>query len=264
MTDAYVETTILADILLKPKSSKRQKAIDALARYDRTMLPVYSIKEWKAGALDYFAYLHDKLVETKSVAKTWRAVAALPRTNRKDTSVEALAAAVSIKQPRTFAGAVDIDSVLADRYRLNLMQLIIRSWGRRRTITTEVVDELPCYVESAPRVGKDGYFDLRPTKCDPDQECCLGPLLKSQPARLEALREAISKTSNRNEDIKRRQALKLLLKRPKEKVDRETCRHLGDAIFAFFCPEGAVVLTTNLRDHKPLAESVGRSAEKPG
>ena len=104
MTDAYVETTILADVLLKPKTSKQERAQAALGRYERTMLPVYSIKEWKAGPLDYFAYFHDKLVETKSLQKTYRAVAALPRGNRKDTATEAIAAAASARQSRSFSG----------------------------------------------------------------------------------------------------------------------------------------------------------------
>jgi hypothetical protein len=46
-------------------------------------------------------------------------------------------------------------------------------------------------------------------------------------------------------------------------VTRETCRDLGDAIFAFFCPSNAVVLTTNLGDHEPLANAIGKKAEKP-
>jgi len=80
---------------------------------------------------------------------------------------------------------------------------------------------------------------------------------------LEALRNAIPEKSSRREDIRRRQALKTLIKRPKEPVTREACRALGDAIFAFFCPENAVVLTTNLRDHERLAKSIGKMAEKP-
>jgi hypothetical protein len=46
-------------------------------------------------------------------------------------------------------------------------------------------------------------------------------------------------------------------------MDRETRSHLGDAIFAFFCPKTAVVLTTNIGDHKRLAEALGKKAEKP-
>ena len=109
----------------------------------------------------------------------------------------------------------------------------------------------------------DIKFDLDPRLCDGDQECCLAAELKSKRDLLEALRGAIPQNSTRREDQKRRQALKQLLKHPKEVVSRETCRDLGDAIFAFFCPDNAVVLTTNLRDHDPLAKAIGKKAESP-
>jgi hypothetical protein len=78
-----------------------------------------------------------------------------------------------------------------------------------------------------------------------------------------ALRDAIPENSSRREDRERRKVLKQLINTPKLPLDRESCRALGDAIFAFFCPEDAVVLTTNLRDHEPLAQAVGKRAEGP-
>jgi hypothetical protein len=126
-----------------------------------------------------------------------------------------------------------------------------------------VIDDLPCYTETEPQLDKFGLFDLKPRNCSPDQECSLASQLKSQPKLLKALRDAIPEDSSRNEDQKRRKALKQLIKHPGMILDRDACRHLGDAIFAFFCPEGAVVLTTNIRDHGPLAESISKKAEKP-
>ncbi len=266
MSDAYVETTILTDILLKPKTLKQKRAKAALTRYANTLLPVYSIKEWKAGPLNYFAYLHDKLAVTQSLADTIQAIAALPRLGyRRATSTEALAAAgqVAKKQTKKYAGLGTTDGDNADSYRLALVSIIIRSWQKRRNVTSQVVDDLPCYLEVAPRVGKDGLFDLDPRLCDGDQECCLATKLKSKPELLEKLRGAIPENSTRREDLKRRQALKQLIKHPKEVVTRETCRDLGDAIFAFFCPKNAVVLTTNIKDHEPLAAAIGKKAEKP-
>lgn len=266
MSDAYVETTILADILLKPKTPKQERATAALARYENTLLPVYSIKEWKAGPLHYFAWLHDKLVFTQSLADTIQAIAALPRLGYlRATSTEALAAAgqVAKRTPKKRAGLGVTDQESADSYRLALASIIIRSWQKRRTVTSQVVQDLPCYSEVAPHVGRDGLFDLEPRFCDRDQECCLASELKSKPELLEKLRGAIPKNSTRREDLKRRQALKQLIKHPKEVVTRETCRDLGDAIFAFFCPKDAVILTTNIRDHEPLARSIGKKAEKP-
>jgi hypothetical protein len=266
MSDAYVETTILTDILLKPQTPKQKRAKAALARYENTLLPVYSIKEWKAGPLSHFAYLHDKLVLTQSLADTIQAIAALPRLGyRRATSTEALAAAgqVAKKQTRKYAALGTTDEENADSYRLALVSIIIRSWQKRRKVTSHVIQDLPCYLEAAPRVGKDGLFEFEPRLCDGEQECCLASELKSKPELLEKLRGAIPKNSTRREDEKRRQALKQLIKHPKEVVTRETCRDLGDAIFAFFCPNNAVILTTNIKDHEPLATAIGKKAEKP-
>jgi hypothetical protein len=265
MNDAYIETTVLTDILLKRGSPKYQRATTALKRYKDTLLPVYSIKEWKAGPLDTFAYLHDKLVITKSYSATLNAISAVGgMTYMKSTAMEALAAAAAILKasPQRYAGLGGHDDEMADSFRLALASLIVRSWRKHRKIATRVVDELPCYVEVAPRVGQDGRFILAPKECDRNQECSLAPRLRSQPKLLEALLEAIP-NPGRREDQKRRQALKRLIKHPNQIVDREMCRDLGDAIFAFFCPNTAIILTTNLRDHGPLAQAVGKKAEKP-
>ncbi len=49
MSDAYVETTVLTDILLKPKTPKKERAQAALARYPHTLLPE---RELSTGNLD--------------------------------------------------------------------------------------------------------------------------------------------------------------------------------------------------------------------
>jgi hypothetical protein len=266
MTDAYVETTVLTDLLLKPNSKKQKRAKASLDKYDKTLLPVYSIKEMKAGPLDTFAYVHDKLVQTRSLADTMLWISELSRvTYLKSTANEAIAAAGQIAKtsPAKYTVLGNADKDQADSYRLSLASHILRSWKRRRRITTEVVDDLPCYLEAAPRLRKDGFFDLNPTECNETDECCLASALKAKPEVLEALRDAIPRSSARKEDTKRKHALKQLIKHPNEIFTREMCSDLGDAIFAFFCPMNAVILTTNLRDHESLAAAVGKSAESP-
>jgi len=265
MPNAYVETTILTDLLLKPYSHKQERAKAALARYDSTLLPVYSIKEWKAGPLYYFVYVHNKLVTTQSFANTLQAIAALPLGYRRSTAQEALAAAGQQlrRQPQNFTVLGNTDKDHADSYRLSLASIIIRSWNKRRKVTTQVVQELPCYLEAAPSIGTDRLFDLSPRHCQIDEECSLAVKLKSNPELLEALRDAIPANSTRREDQKRRKALKHLIKHPDWIFTRDLCRDLGDAIYAFFCPAGAVVLTTNLRDHERLTKALGKLAEKP-
>jgi hypothetical protein len=263
MSRAFLDTTVFTDALLKPKTAKWQRARAAIGRYKESLLPVYAIKEWKAGPLATFAYVHDKLARTGSFHKTLEALS-LVRGYRLSTSLEALAAAHAPKTgPRTTVINPNLDRELAARVRLALRSLIIRSWRHRRKVTTDVVQDLSCYTEAEPRVGDDGFFELDPFKCDGDTECSLASELKSKPALLEALRDAIPENSIRPEDRNRRKVLKRLLNRPKDVLDRDSCRQLGDAVFAFFCPNDAVILTTNIRDQGPLAKAVGKTAVKP-
>jgi hypothetical protein len=263
MTKAFVETTILTDVLLKPKSAKWTRARAALARYDRTLLPVYSIKEWKAGPLNTFAFVHDKLVSTRSLHQTLDALSIL-RGYKLSTAFEALTAAHAPRPgPHTVVAGSTEDQRSADRVRLALRSLIIRSWRNRRKVTTDVIQDLPCYTEAEPRIGKYGLFVLAPMKCEEQTECSLASALKARPDLLEALRNAIPANSIRLEDRNRRKALKSLIHRPKDRLDRDNCRALGDAVFAFFCPNDAVILTTNIKDHSQLAQAIGKTAKSP-
>jgi hypothetical protein len=266
---AFVETTIIANALLKPGNEMGRAALSALARYDETFLPVYAIKEWKAGIVKHYAYFHEKLVQTKSLSRTVQLIAALPdqfHRYRKNTSLEALAEAVKLGarrgSARTTASLTD-DEELADRYRLAVASLLIRSWRKRRQITTETIQELDCYTESPPTLSDAGTFDLTPLNCDRETECSLASALKRRPDLLTKMADAIPAASMRQEDIKRRQVLRDLVRSKHFELTPERCRALGDAIFAFFAPPGCVILTTNIKDHAPLAEAVGKTAEKP-
>jgi hypothetical protein len=261
MTNAYVETTVLTDVLLKPGTLKKTRAQSALARYGTTLLPVYSIKEFKAGPLGHYCYVHDKLVATRSLSQTLNAINSLHPLNayKKATAHEAYAAATKLVEDDYSPPADE----LADRYRIALASLIERSWRKRRKVTSATVDDLDCYTETKPRLEKDGLFDLKPKLCDRDKECCLHKKLVARKGTLEKLRNAIPETSARKEDGDRRKVLKQLIHSPKLVITREQCRQLGDAVFAFFCPEDAVILTTNVRDHQPLAQAIGKNAEAP-
>ena len=69
--------------------------------------------------------------------------------------------------------------------------------------------------------------------------------------------------SGRPEDARRREALKKLAVHPNSRFERKDCRALGDAYFAFFAPTNADILTTNIKDHLPLASALGKKAVSP-
>jgi len=49
-----------------------------------------------------------------------------------------------------------LGQVIRDQYLLHLKRMILQSWRRRRTLTTEVLQELPCYPEREPRFDAAG------------------------------------------------------------------------------------------------------------
>ncbi len=155
---------------------------------------------------------------------------------------------------------------MADRYRLALATLIILSWRKRRKVTSKTIQDLDCATEAEPTIGKDGFFDLMPMKCAGDRPCCLWHELKLDANRdlLRALRDSIPENSTNYEHKNRRKVLKQLINTPKIPLGgRDQCCWLGDAVFAFFCPQDAEILTTNIRDHRPLARAIGKRAVKP-
>jgi hypothetical protein len=272
VSKAYVETTVLTDALLKP-GARADAAKSAIHRYQESLLPVYSIKEFKAGPLRHYVWFHGKLVTTKSWEQTLtqlRKTAMSPfRARWVSTAVEALEAAahknraVTLEQLVGKYGALaKEDAVLCDRYRLSLRLIIMKAWRKRRELTTAVIDELSCYSEGD-IIEERGLIELGETACQPKDECHLAAKLKGNPQILKIMKAAVDAQPSKNENVKRSQVLRDLVRLPNQKLTPQQCRHLGDAVFAFFCPADATILTTNLTDLRPLAEALGKKVEAP-
>jgi len=267
-TKAFVDTTILTDVLLKP-GPVGDSARAALGHFESTELHCYAIKEFKAGPLTNFAWFHNVLVNERSF---WKSVDRLQRVSRTlqrhltSTALEALREAARLEDTRLvdlaeqYGPDAKLDTVLCDRFRLSLNVLIKKAWKRRRTVTTDVVGALACYDEREPSEQR-GLLDCAPRKCSSEIECSIGQEMKQRPSDVRLLltaTNAVEKAENR----RRGAALKELLKQRGSLSDKQ-CRHLGDAVFAFYCPDDAVILTTNIVDHRPLARALGKEAVSP-
>lgn len=271
MTKAFVETTVLTDVLLKGNSAHGRLAKQALARYDETQLPVYAIKEFKAGPLKNFAWFYNKLAATKSFARAVDALhgmALSPRRYTTATALEALReAAESVSQSQTLQSLVDRygpaaspDAVLCDQFQSSIKVLIFKAWKQRRRVTSSVVHPLNCYPEFGP-VEEQGQISLVPLTCDKSQTCCLAPELVSRSAEIEQLQLTSGTQPDKPENRNRSKALRAILRTPKRPFTDDMCRRLGGAYFALFAPADAVILTTNDRDVKPLASALDKSTD---
>lgn len=271
MTKAYLDTTILVDTLLKSgKPAIAAKA--AVARFVSTELPMYAIKELKAGPMWNFTWMHNVLAETQSFFRSLERLQGMSRTPRRyltSTAIEALKTAAETMAKEEIAHLEgkygkrgNVDFVLADMYRVSLKTKILTAWKRRHNVAKKTVLPLTCYVERAP-YDERGLLKLAPTECWADPECCLAFSLKSCPDDLRKLKGAVDSQPISREHTRRSQTLSDIARKPKEPITNDMCRNLGDAIFAFFAPADAVILTTNVADHQPLAQALGKTAEAP-
>lgn len=261
----FVDTTVLVEALIKQKEQRR-RAKAAIRSYQRSVLPIYAIKEFKAGALKGYRWAHNRLVDLGSFIETVNFINRQFPTNVKSSAQEALAMGMAVFKGSELATAstiVETQRMMADSARLHIRRRIFEGWRERRKITTEIMDELTCYAEVPPAYNEEtGYIDDDRTECDLSDECCLAETLRSRRSPLRKLISAI-KLSNRPEDLRRKKALYLLLERGKNSnFGNEACRNLGDAYFVLRCPTGCAILTTNFSDHVRLGSALKKEVHK--
>ncbi len=117
---------------------------------------------------------------------------------------------------------------------------------------TIIIFPLDCYDWEEPQELPDGMIRLCPARCT-GTPCVLAKAFHIQQKELGLLIGTIR--SKRLETLVKLQS--------SDDLRASACRHLGDAVFALLAPLDSVILTTNLADHKPLAECLGKQAIEP-
>jgi hypothetical protein len=270
LNKAIVDTTILTDVLLN-SGEARTWAKKALDYFDQTFLPVYAIKEFKSGPLKNFVWMHNKLATVGSYEKALEALQAMSRTPKRYTTSTAIQALKEASRSigklcpailaKKYGENVSLDKILCDELRIALKVVIFRSWKRRRQISTDIIQPLPCYKEVIP-YEKRGLIELEPKECTKSGDCAMASLLKTRPDELRLMREAIV-NSDKPENKRRAKVLRHLYRTPKLQIEDKDCRSLGDAIFVFLANKDTVILTTNISDHVPMANALGKRALSP-
>lgn len=271
MTDAFLETTVLTDYLLK-KDGSQVRAEAAFQRYDRVTVSNFSWKEFKRGPLKNFVWAHNKVVETGSFSATLDALQKLSRTPQRymtATAIQSIHTFASMFVGTTlqdfiarYGGKANMDSILADAMRLELKKTITLAWAERKQLFGGAVQPLSCYSDQD-IIEKDGRLDLTPRDCPDGVNCCLQANLITRPSELAAARSSLDRESEKRETVRRRDLLRQLEKHPSRPMERRECQTFGDAYFVFFCPNAATILTTNLGDIEPMATALGVSVAKP-
>lgn len=275
MSEAFVDTTILADVLLKPHLPKGKTAIDSLKHFTKTEILVYALKEFKNGPLRYYINFYNKMVTLESYSEALlfiHKISMSPNRYYASTAIEALAEFEGemekasrnniSKWQKKYGPKCNIERIRFDECRLSLKTRIFLAWKKRRKQISPVVFSLYCFVESD-LVENRGRIEHHKIKCVLNKGGCpLADEMRKGKDDLVKIREAVKKQPRSNENDKRSGALKFLIKK-KDELTEEMCRHLGDAVFVFFSPKNSIILTTNTRDHEPMAKAIGKKVQTP-
>jgi hypothetical protein len=270
MTDAFIETTVLTDFLLKRDGSETAAAA-AFDRFENKFVPQFAWKEFKRGPLKNFVWAHNKLADTQSLLATLTALQRLSRSLQRyltSTAIQAVQTAFaglfanSTELARRHGAKANLDAIHADALRLELKRIIFSAWNRRTALFGGPFHLLSCYPD-APLTEVSRIIKVDPRDCPKGIECCLKTPLVQRRGDLNIVREVLKANSDRQEIARRGRVIRQLEKHPTSLMDASACLSLGDAYFVLFCPQGCVILTTNLRDIEPMASALGITAEAP-
>jgi hypothetical protein len=110
---------------------------------------------------------------------------------------------------------------------------------------------------------RKGIIKFERLSCDWKRGCAIAKQMSQEPGTVAALRHVALSDPSRRENVKRAQVLRHVVRTPDRLITDGQCRSIGDAVFAFLAPPDSVILTTNIRDHGPLAAAIGKHAEEP-
>ena len=268
MSRAFLDTTIVVNILLKRDAAHHRCEI-ALRRFDTVSFPEYALKEMKSGALRAWMWLHNRCVSDGSFDRVIRAVQSISRQrNMLHSALEAIAETGSSKRmsmgslAEKYGTAANEDVVHCDRMRLALRKRITVAWSRRYSFGAEISDRLSCFDDEEFAIRK-GLIKFERLSCEWSRGCAIAKQMSQEPGKVAALRKIALSDPSRRENVKRAQVLRHVVRTPDRLINDSQCRSMGDAVFALLAPPDSVILTTNLRDHGPLAAALGKNAEEP-
>jgi hypothetical protein len=270
MASAFIETTVLTNLLLKRDGSERQ-AKAAINRFQAASVAQFAWKEFKRGPLQAYVWAFNKLVETGSFSEMVAALQRLSRTPKAyltATAIQALHTFIKMLEgvplsqlQRTYGNRADTGAMLSDAFRIEMKYLTFSAWRKRKTLFGGMTQRLSCYPDSDLHLEGD-RIETSPRDCPKDASCCLKQKLVHRILEVSSVRAAL-RSATGAEQTRRKRVLKRIEKHPGVEMSPSECRAFGDAYFVLFCPKQATILTTNLRDIEPMARALGVHVQRP-
>lgn len=200
MVSAFIETTVLTNLLLK-KDGSELAAQSAIGKYADAVVHQFAWKEFKRGPLKNFVWAYNKLADTKSFLDTLAALQRMslsPHRYITATAIQAFHTAFSeMFSPGSLASLqaqygqkADLDQLHADAIRLELKRTIVTSWNKRHSLFGGPSEPLPCYPDKD-LVQKGSRIEIDPRDCGKGSDCCLRARLDGRRKDLAAAKDAL-------------------------------------------------------------------------
>jgi len=270
LTDAYLDTSVVCDAIGIGGASKASVAAASLAKYARTELPTYAIRELRAGALANHIYAHNCVASSttldEAIDKMGRVGGFQPR--KTQVALAALIRAVAAAYTTASSGSKSTQrkvDPLREAERI-LANKTIAMWASRNTVATAVVQPLSCYADA--ELTFQGRLLAYPSSaggCAGAKVCGAAQLLNQDKSSVTKahlslkLPKGTADGREKLETTKRRDALKSIANRPIDEFPLKSCRAIGDAYFCLMAPAGSTILTTNTSDFQAMADALGKT-----
>lgn len=269
MAGSFLDTTIVVDVV-DGKEPSKILAEAHIASHPPAEIPYYALKELLSGHLQYLCQTHNVLLASGNPAEAMLAL--LNRSPAEGRKREARLRALAGELDKVFATNPARPRETAKREVLEALALrAAKIWRNAHRIEAAgLTQHLGCFNDGKITFGPSG--ELKGPRdsfnCVKSERCAAAAYLYDKKADIQKLIDALHPTSlgsqgAKNENQKRRKALKELLSKGPAAFDKGRCRALGDAYFAAMSPPGFSVVTTNIADFMPLCKALAKVAVSP-
>ena len=271
MTGSFLDTTVIIQIA-DSVNPDRTKAEEFVNSNQPAGTPYYALRELLAGHVQILCDAHNIIQAAETSAEALLAL--LKRSpaegRKKEAKLVVYANALNTAfnaNPSGGRGA-DLKRELLQSIALGANRLWRKS---HRLKNVNLVQSLGCFNDGKITYGVAG--ELRGPNdsfnCIKSERCAAAAYLYENKSDLIKMIEALHPNNldplaaAKNENAKRRKALKELLEKGPKEFDKGRCRALGDAYFAAMCPAGSVIATSNTKDFIPLCVALSKIAVEP-
>jgi hypothetical protein len=255
---AFLETTAVVDLLFKDHKS-REAVRSSLSGFEIKYSAQYVRMEIKRGVLQHFVYLHNKAVECDEMSEVKTAISKLSSTfhkNKLSTILEALANFwKEVERMPVPEGTAAIGKFTKAMLAALLRARIKRFWSKFDAIVDIVLDGTECYKREYPLKPPTLHgtvFDNTLSTCDKYKPniCRVKEFCQENLDSFADIHVHLSQLKGPDaETIKRRGALKDVLRTPNRDILRNTCWRLGDAIIILEALEGSTIINNNAKHY---------------